>query len=518
MSAPAHHRGLSAAAARRLPWVGAILYLERALGAELGWVMAAWGGFAALGLLDMGAWLPGEVRLALLAALIVGSVAALVRFVVRAPLPERGQMLARLDAGAALPFGTTSFTDAEPVGTDSPLARDLWRRARRDAMAKPPRLALPRPKLSRWLKAVAIGVAVFLAVGAIAANRALPERLAAGFSPWTVPVDAYAARLDIEPPDYSAAAPTRIELAGGTRTEVPALAGSHVTMQSEDAAFRLIGPAGTTLSGDRFAATKSGRWRIDRHGRTIASFDLSVVADGAPDIRIEGAPVATASGALRLTYRLTDDHGLSALFLVAEGGDAPAREWPLSDAAAPGTGQVFADLTADARAGEDAILTMIARDGAGNVGRSSPLIVELPVRTFTDDVAREIVGIRKSLLSGAPLREAVRRLTEIAGNPELFDERLDTFSGLRAATWRLLRNRNDAGRRETAEILWDTAVDLEDGGTSRALDDFRTALERLMQEAGSGDDRTLSLLTQQLEQALAEYLSRQIAAALAKGE
>ena len=519
-AAPLPREGLPRAAHRRLIPGAAMLWAERAFAAELGWAVAAWLVFAAAGLLGAFTLVPGAVRLALLAALVVFSVGAAVRAAVRLALPRRAEVLSRLDKGGGLSAGTSSFLDSSPVRPGGAFEEIMWQRARRDAAGRPVRLGLPRPSLPRPLAAALVAALAALALGLLVSGREAPERLAQSFSPWPVPLSAYAFRVEITPPDYAAAQVRLLELAGDEVQPLEVLAGSRlkITPASELPSWTIFSPSGVEVRGSAFIPEVEGRWRLASHGRTLAALQIEVAADGDPVVRFDGDPVRSASGALSFGYRLTDDHGALDLSLEVSGGAAEPRVYDLVEAARPGSGRVFADLTSDPRAGERARLTLIARDGAGNVGRSPPLVVPLPVKTFTDPVAAEIIAARKMLLEGGPRRTAVRRLSKIAAAPDRFDERTDIFAGLRSATWRLLHDRRPTTRGNVADILWDVAADLEDGGTSRAMEDLRAAMERLAKEAGSGDDELLAALTKQLESAMAEYLRRQVEAALAAGE
>ncbi|MBV7255539.1 DUF4175 family protein [Pacificimonas sp. WHA3] len=516
MTAQPQHGGLTLAAINRLPLAGALIWLERGLAAELGWVLTAWTAFFAFSLMGMADILPGQIRLAIYACLIVGSIAALIRYTVRAPLPRRGQILARLETGGALPRGTISFTDSRPAALDGDVAEALWRRARADALAKKPRIGLPRLALPPALLIALISAAVLLFAGIAVAGRDAPERLAAGLSPYAVPAGDFTFQLEITPPDHAVIPPRAVTIAGDTRTAFDMLAGGRMDLVTAHD-VSLVSPRGRR-HGKSVRPARGGIWRIEAQGRALAEIDISLAADGIPEIRFEGSPVQTSTGALRLGYRLTDDHGASSLFLRVEGGGAPVRLVDLETLVPAGSGQLFADLTSDVRAGAEARLTLIARDGAGNEGRSRPLLVTLPLRAFTNDVAAQIIAIRKALLEGADRNGVVEDLAVIAASPDRFDDRFDTFAGLRAASWRLLRGREAQRRAEAARILWDTALDLEDGGASRAMDDLRAVLDRLMREAGSADDSSLAALMAQLESAMGDYIQRQIEAALANGE
>lgn len=512
--------GLRPAALRRLLPAAVVIWAERAFAAEIGWTAAFWLGWTALALTGVLGALPGGLRIALFAALILTSAAAVLRAAIRIALPRRQDVFARLDRGGGLLLGSTSFTGAAPAAVEGDIGAALWRRAQADAARRPPRIGLPRPQLSGDLRAALVGLSALTLLGLVLAGREAPSRLERAFSPWAVPLTAYSFRGEVAPPDYAPGPARQFELTGGGTRAIELLSGGRIEIErlAGPGDWHILSPAGTRVD-PAFVPRRGGVWRIVTDGgRTLAALRIGLASDGVPEVRFDGDPVRNATGALSLGYRLTDDHGTLSLALEVSGGRAPARTYSLAEAIQPGTGRVFADLSADPRAGERARLTLIAADGAGNIGRSPPLLVELPVKTFTDPVARRIIAIRKRLMQGDAISRVVRDLTEIAVRPESFDERTDIFVGLRSAAWRLLHSPEETARPQVTDILWDVASDLEDGGTSRALEDLRAAMERLMQQADSGDDELLAELTRQLENAMGEYLRRQIEAAMKAGE
>ncbi len=106
-----------------------------------------------------------------------------------------------------------------------------------------------------------------------------------------------------------------------------------------------------------------------------------------PIISLIRDPERQARGALRLDYRVEDDYGVveaKATFARKAADNTPGKELhPLFDApsfslvlpqarARNGTAQTTHDLTEHPWAGAEVAMTLVARDEAGNEGRSEP--------------------------------------------------------------------------------------------------------------------------------------------------
>ena len=513
-------RGLPPGAVRRTLPAAALIWLERAFAAEAGWVLSAWLVILGASLAGLPTLLAPWLRLSLIGLAIVASVAALVRAAVRLPIPQRSDILLRLDADSSMPQGTMALLGAAKPRDLPELGEAFWRRAQQEARRSPPRLSLHRPALPPMLKLTLAVAAFVLLAGLAAGNRDARDNLAASLSPWPTPIAAFSFQLTVSPPDYAPGRSERRTLDGGSVTKVQVLAGGHIDLVSSSPAaqgWRLVGPDGRSVD-QSFIPKMPGRYRAEQRGRALVQLDIALAADGVPLVAFDGAPQQSASGALSFGYRLTDDYGLSQLAIAVSGGRSEAALYPLADAVPPGSARAYADLTADPRAGGAARLTLVATDGAGNVARSQPIQVTLPEKTFTDPVAKEVIAVRRELLSGGARRTAVRALSRIAGARDRYDGRLSIFAGLRTSAWRLIHDDRASAIPEVADILWDIATDLEDGGASRALDDLRASIDELMKAAGSDDDQLMAALTRQLQSAMEEYLRRQLEAALANGE
>eukprot|EP00752_Nemacystus_decipiens_P018020 g16153.t1 len=161
---------------------------------------------------------------------------------------------------------------------------------------------------------------------------------------------------------------------------------------------------------------------------------------------------------------------------------------------------------------ERVLMVLRAADAIGQSAESEPVALTLPQRVFQHPVAQAIVDFRRQL-AWDPLanREAVRDgLDALASTPEQFGSDTAVFLSLNAAVRRLdLDNRGREPSDETVaallQQLWETALYLEDGGASLALERLRAA-ERALQEAldRDADMAELERLMDELQQAMSE--------------
>jgi hypothetical protein len=522
MTAPAPQQAFLAAMREPLALSGIVLAAERALPRELGLVLTLWLLWIAAALLGLAQALPGTLRVALLALLIVGSAALLVRAAWRIGIPTPAARRARLERGGGLSRGALALVADAPVSDPDGFAAALWDRALADARKFRPRLGRLewQPTLeTRYGLWPLIGTALFL--GLMLAKAEAPQRLAAAFSPWPTTLEGVRIAVTLEPPAYVGAPPRRIDLKGGAGAALDGLAASRVTIRVEglEGAWHVAGPGiDAAAEGGRvsFPLKREGEYSVQQGARRIAALDLSLAADLRPAIRFDGDPGITPTGALRLGFRLRDDHGVSALSLrVRRGKDV--RDVDLETRVPPGRGSIFADLTPHPFAGSTVELMFVATDGAGQEGVSPPIRITLPQRRFANPLAQAIVAVRADLLAGAKRSVIARRLSRLAADHPAYQGDLGVFAGLRAATWRLVHDTRKDARASIAALLWDIATDLEDGGATQAMDAMRRAMEDLARGIGAGDDASLAAMADRLEAAMSEYLSRQIQAALAEG-
>lgn len=463
--------------------------------------------FATLALLGLPLLLPGWAL-----PLLAGGFALLLLLALRRGFrgfawPGREGADRRLERASGLPHRPLAALADRPAAGDA-LAEAVWQVHRARALAAIGRLrvGLPRPGLAKRdpiaLRA-ALGLALLAAL-AIAGPEA-PERLRrAVLAELPAPVRPPPLRLEawVTPPAYTGAAPLFLDPAGGDAT-VPAgsrlqvaLSGGgggvpELLLGEQSAGFR-------ALDGRSFGAEalleQGMRLAIRRDGREIAAWTLVVQADQPPTAAFTEPPGRAPRGlATRIPWRAEDDWGVAALVAEIRLKARPTAAPHVIEIALPAgqprqaRGLAGPDLSAHPWAGLEVEIRLRARDGAGQEGLSETAALTLPERSFSHPVAQALIALRKALsLDPTARAEARRELDRLAAAPEAFEHDTTTFLALRAARHRLLRDRRPEAVAEAQEIMWETALALEEGRaerTARALAEARQQLREALEEA-----------------------------------
>ncbi|ANC92813.1 TIGR02302 family protein [Azospirillum humicireducens] len=302
--------------------------------------------------------------------------------------------------------------------------------------------------------------------------------------------------------------------------------------------------------------TGGTRISVTQGGRTLGSWPIQVVPDRAPVIAHASPPSAAERGALKLDYAARDDYGLTEV--KAQIRLAPAVPPPAAtaqDGAAqsdrakkaaeekadsaemlelalslPGVrpkeahSTAFQDLTAHPWAGMPVTVRLTATDGAGHTGRSEDAAISLPERAFNHPVARAIVNQRKILTrnpKGARVQVA-RALAEISARPGTYGDDIVAFLSMRTAIARLMLDESAESISPLQQLMWETALRIEDGGLSLAEKDLRDAEKRLTEALDkNASDEDLNRLMDELQAALDKFLDameQRMMEALQRGE
>lgn len=317
----------------------------------------------------------------------------------------------------------------------------------------------------------------------------------------------------VTPPPYTGAAPMFLDPAGGAVT-VPqgsrlqvALSGGtggapELQLGTEATPFRALDARSW---GVEAMLEQGTRLLIRRDGFEVAGWTLTVQADQPPTAAFQELPARAARGlALRLPWRAEDDWGVTALVAEVRLKARPQAPAHVIEIGLPGgqprsaRGIAGPDLSAHPWAGLEVLVTLVARDGAAQEGRSDAAALVLPERSFTHPVAQALIALRKALsLEPAARPEARRELDRLANAPEAFEHDTTTYLALRSARHRLTRDRRPEAVGEAQEMMWETALALEEGRaerTARALEQARAALREALEQATSdqeqGQERT----------------------------
>ena len=499
--------------------------------------------FVATVLFDLLPRLPGPLHGLALLVFAAAFAGALYRARTAFRLPTSDAARRRLERASGLDHRPLSVVrDHLAAGRGDPASEALWRIHRRRMRARIGRLriGLPTPGLpGRDPWALRAALLLVLVIGAVDAwgdgsgrlVRALTPRLsgiaggpAAGLEIW------------LTPPEYTGLAPRLLRFGtaargngGAPRDEgtirIPAgsglLAQLHGGRGVPTLRFRGGSAKFVALDEDSYQVkskiVRAGPMTVVQAGSEIGAWTVAIIPDRPPKVRFAKPPQATARGTLRLEYQAEDDFRLRRVTATIRRGDgtaaAPKTDSIVLELPSPGRpGKTarrtsYHDLTAHVWAGLPVTIQLTATDAIGQSGTSAVARVVLPERRFTNPLARQLVALRKMLTRDPANRRVVARaLIAVARRPAAYRTDIVVFLALKSTYVRLLQTRNPKAIAEAQQLLWDTALRLEDGALSLSQRDLRQA-EKALREAldRNAGDAELTRLMDRLKQALDAY-------------
>lgn len=504
--------------------------------------------FLVLALFDLPARLPAWFHALLLVA-FAGIIGMLLWRGLRAlARPSAAEARRRLETDSGLVHRPLALIGERLAGgAGDPMAEALWslHRARLLSALGALRLRLPRAGLAaqdpRGLRA---GLVLLLVIGFVAARGDIAPRiersLLPGFAP-AVPAEPPGFDIWITPPAYTGLAPILL-----SSTQPPPQPASNADAAEKAAPRRLsIAENSAVLAqidnsrerptlqlGDRsqaFEPLAERSWRLEgaslvtgnaialqAGGRTLGRWPIEIVPDRPPTVQLAADPSQTERGVLKLSYTASDDYGVKRITAKIAPVGAAAGVAPIElDLPVPGNdtrqarADSFHDLTTNPLAGSQVLLTLEARDAAGQIGPSETRAMVLPERPFRHPVARAIVALRRALALAPDQRGAVAgALDALAADTEAYSNDVVVTLSLAAAAARLRYERNlETGLSAVQQLLWETALRVEEGETAVALQrlrDAQEALERALDQGAS--DQELAKLMDELRQAMNQFL------------
>jgi uncharacterized protein (TIGR02302 family) len=518
-----------------------ILAFERAWPA-LWPVLALLLGFGVVASFDLLPALPGWLHATLLGLFGCALVAAMVHAGRQFRPPSRQAGVRRLETDSGLAHRPLATLGDQPVapGLDAATSR-LWavHMERTAAAARHLRLTWPRAGLvASDPFGIRVGLALLCFIGWQTAGQDLWPRFERALHPALGSARALAAAgydVWITPPAYTGLPPIyqSSAVAGGGTAPLSVPVGStllarvhggdakpKLLLGAQQTAFGEVGSAEYSLTAPLKEATSIV---IQQDGETLVRLPLHVIPDLPPTAAWRGEAHVTPRAALRLDYAATDDYGVAGATISvtpAEGHDKPAEiEVPLPSHGKTLKETVYEDLTASPWAGLPVELKLITRDAIGQTGISAPMKMTLPERAFHHPVARAIVDQRKLLMRDPTQADiASETLEDLSQRPDRFRNDAAVFLALRAASARVAEDAKHAQRAETLQLLWDTALRVEDGDVPQAQNSLRQA-EQALQEAldRNASDAEIEALMRQLQDAVHRYLQAMIADAQRNG-
>jgi uncharacterized protein (TIGR02302 family) len=249
-----------------------------------------------------------------------------------------------------------------------------------------------------------------------------------------------------------------------------------------------------------------------------ASWRYTLITDKPPEITDIKPPESLQRGEFKIPLSVRDDYSVQTLKLQIERTDKisePDFVRALYDERSvmspPGT--VFKlspvyDFTDHPWAGQRVNLVLSAFDHKGQSVTASPIEMVLPERVFTVPLAKALIKLRKELIQ-LPLKSHTDTALTLESFMSQAHDRI-TFMALRSASSRLYHSDPSIPVVDSViDLLWDTALHIEDGRLSLTQRDLKTAQAALEQALKNPDTtaQEIAALMQNLREALGQYLS-----------
>ncbi len=456
-------------------------------------------------------------------------------------LPSRADALARLDA--SMPGRPISaLHDDQAIGKGDVASTIVWRAHKRRmaeraavAQAVPAdlRVASRDPFALRYVAVLAFGIALLF--GSIWRLGSVTEMGSGGSALASGPVwEGWA-----EAPRYTGLPTLYLNDLKGGPLELPV--GTLITMRlyGEVGALQVTetvsgraadAPADAAIAQD-FKVLQGGVIAVEGPGGE--SWEVSVRADKAPDVKVLGLPDVAAMGEMRLPFAASDDYGVEAgearinldlasvdrrYGLAVEPDHRPEvvvpLPMPIAGDRAKFEENLIDDFSQHAWANLPVTVILTVLDAAEQQAIAEPVAMTLPGRRFFDPVAAAVIEMRRDLLwSRGNAADAAQILRAVAYLPD------DLFRSQTSA----LRLRGVIGKLETharygldvetqdalAQRMWDLAIELEEGDLADALERMRRAQDRLNEAMKNGaSDAEIAELMQELRRATDEYMQQ----------
>ena len=281
-----------------------------------------------------------------------------------------------------------------------------------------------------------------------------------------------------------------------------------------------------------FEVMTSGTIAIEGSGGR--SWDIEAVDDAVPEVEFDQPMAQGAGGRMEAPFTARDDYGvvdgqmtitLDLPEVVREHGlsiDPEPREAIVLDIPMTISGDraefsetVIDDFSQHPWSNLPVSATLTVHDAHGQEGLSAPQYATLPGKRFFDPLAKAIIEQRRDLLWN---RENATRVAQIlravSNEPDDIFRSETSYLKLRIAVRRLetrvsLDRLTDNAVEEMAEVLWEVALQIEEGDLSDAAERLRRAQDRLSEAIENGaTDEEIAELMQELREAMQDYMQQ----------
>lgn len=439
--------------------------------------------------------------------------------------------LARLDAGMdARPLA--SLRD-HAVDTKDALTRALWEKHQNDMATRAGAAQVTPPDL-RLSSRDPYGLRLMALVGALAAVLFMPADIAQRVKSAMVgPVTAGPIGVSFEawanPPEYTGLPVIYLHedmdvlnVPVGSEIVVRAYGITEMvrlreTVSGMDTALTANQPS---LRNTRFTLVKSGDVTLFDNEKMLGTWQFTATADSPPTVMASGDVARNDDGFFSLPFISADDYsvvgGTASITLDMERLDRryglavkPQNTAPITrDLPLPYTGAMLVeDFAEHPWAGLPVVITLHVVDDIGQAGTSSPIEGSLLARRFFVPLAAAIIEQRRDILWSPENDRRVKQvLRAISYLPADFGLSAGDYLMLQTTLQRF-EDTLSQDREAAAIMLWELALQLEEGDLADAAERLARAQEKLLQAIEDNADKAeIAELMEELRAATDNYM------------
>ncbi len=486
--------------------------------------------------------------------------------------PDIEEIDKRLETRGTLGRGHISLIKDQLANPNIISTRLLWHKAQREGIFLLKKLRIPwvntnlsskDPHALRFIALLVFTSGIFIA------GHNWKERIISGLTPvappvFNLPQNHNNIDLWIKPPSYTQMPETHISGSGyyDGILEIPEKSTYRIRVHSW---FKNIFPPrlhigkssitlthmGGKLYGNKGTIQQGTNIRITQALLPRATLPYKYIIDTPPEIRsdtkLETPHTDTAPYEILDDYRIRfplvvkDDYGVKELRMTMR-LDKTVKEAPLGQEyhetrlimSQPNTEFKISpiyDLSWHSWAGLPVNIEITAIDHKRQSTTLEKIKLTLPEREFKHPLAKFLIAERKAIAQNYKnsFKQIALNIERPLNNPKSFQNDITIFLALRSASSRLFHNDNKPESQrvkaalEVLNLLWKTAIVIEDGNITLALRELknaRRALENAMRDPAT-DDRKIQALMEQLREKMINYfteIARDMQKRIAQGE
>lgn len=451
-------------------------------------------------------------------------------------IPSQKTIDARLEEASDLKHAPLKALDDTLANIDNTRSVKLWERRTEFLRHALLHLKLPWPKSILSVQdpyALRVGSILLIMVAFVIAGSSWSGRLLHGLFPFEIVIPGFDSsrivQITMTPPEYtgfetrtiSESLQDAISIPEGSTIKAQVTQGWGTPYVIMDDTKLIMEEYGPNSFGLETYIQDGSHLQIRQFFMTQLDVPYSYKKDLPPTLSIPEDIQTLSKGQLRVPIELFDDYGVRDITLSMK-LDPVVIEAPMgseySETRAVMTpdnrtielSPVY-DLTFHTWAGLPVQLNFQAIDDKGQVSETQTISLTLPEREFSHPIARQLIAYRKQMIWGPELSHSniARDLDFVMRAPDAYQNDIIVFLALKTAAQRLRYSPGLETSKALIKLFWETAIRIEDGDVSLALNKMRDIQRQLEQALNDPDvsDEEIAALTQELREAMQEFFT-----------